>query len=62
MAAQNLTEGIPDPESIEQQKRAYERGLDAELEQCGTEDFRSVLGIELRTRKLAEEQLKQSEP
>jgi len=40
----NLTEGIPDPDSIEQQKRAYERGLDAELEQ---------------TRKLAEEQLKQ---
>ncbi|CAE7834535.1 shop [Symbiodinium sp. CCMP2592] len=43
-ASVNLTDGIPDPESIEQQKRAYERGLDAELEQ---------------TRKLAEEQLKQ---
>eukprot|EP00913_Durusdinium_trenchii_P014678 g13771.t1 len=43
-APSNLTEGIPDPDSIEQQKRAYERGLDAELEQ---------------TRKLAEEQLKQ---
>mmetsp|Transcript_56703 Transcript_56703/g.132525 ORF Transcript_56703/g.132525 Transcript_56703/m.132525 type:complete len:352 (-) Transcript_56703:105-1160(-) len=43
-ASVNLTEGIPDPDSIEQQKRAYERGLDAELEQ---------------TRRLAEEQLKQ---
>lgn len=43
-AGVNLTEGIPDPDSIEQQKRAYERGLDAELKQ---------------TRKLAEEQLKQ---
>jgi len=43
-ASVNLTDGIPDPESIEQQKRAYERGLDAELEQ---------------TWKLAEEQLKQ---
>eukprot|EP00438_Fugacium_kawagutii_P000875 Skav218507 [mRNA] locus=scaffold1564:100037:101053:+ [translate_table: standard] len=40
----NLMEGIPDPDSIEQQRRAYERGLDLELEQ---------------TRKLAEEQLKQ---
>eukprot|EP00438_Fugacium_kawagutii_P015932 Skav217913 [mRNA] locus=scaffold795:207216:208130:+ [translate_table: standard] len=39
-----LTEGMPDPDSIEQQRRAYERALDAELEQ---------------TRKLAEEQLQQ---
>jgi len=41
---QSLTEGMPDPEAIEQQRRAYEKGLDTEFE---------------TTKRIAEEHLKQ---
>jgi len=41
---QSLLDGMPDPDAIEQQRRAYEKGLDAEFE---------------ATKKIAEEQLKQ---